>query len=261
MGDIVNSWNRVALRRLIACLGVASCMLVLSAHSASAQFYVRSPDVKKGVTAIEEHGALYSGPGEDERRRQSHEVELKHGLTDRWELIVEGTFRQDIGESFEARRLELGAQYEIVERRGDGWGVAFRTLYEFALQDDIPDEILFGPLAKYVRGKDSFTFNTFFVGQLGSEAEIDSLELKVNWRVKHEFNERFGLGVEGYSEIEDLVNAGSFNDQEHRLGPVAYWEFEGRGGKTEWEFAAGTLFGISDAVSDVTYKFDVEFKF
>ena len=79
--------------------------------------------------------------------------------------------------------------------------------------------------------------------------------------MKHEFNERFGLGVEGYSEIEDLANAGSFNDQEHRLGPVAYWEFEGRGGRTEWEFAAGTLFGISDAVSDVTYKFDIEFKF
>jgi hypothetical protein len=257
----VHWWSLLALRRPIACLGAASCLLVLSAHIAAAQFYVRSPDVKKGVTALEEHGAFYSGPGDDERRRQSHEVELKHGLTDRWELILEGTFRQDIGESFEARRLELGAQYEIVERRGDGWGVAFRTLYEFALQDDIPDEILFGPLAKYVRGKDSFTINTFFVGQVGSEAEIDSLELKVNWRLKHEFNDRFGLGVEGYSEIEDLVNAGSFKDQEHRLGPVAYWEFEGRGGRTEWEFAAGTLFGISDAVSDVTYKFDIEFKF
>lgn len=73
MGDIVHSWSLLQLRRLIACLGVASCLLVLSAHAASAQFYVRSPDVKKGVTAIEEHGALYSGPGEDERRRESHE--------------------------------------------------------------------------------------------------------------------------------------------------------------------------------------------
>ena len=170
-------WSLLALRRPIACLGAASCLLVLSAHIAAAQFYVRSPDVKKGVTALEEHGAFYSGPGDDERRRQSHEVELKHGLTDRWELILEGTFRQDIGESFEARRLELGAQCEIVERRGDGWGVAFRTLYEFALQDDIPDEILFGPLAKYVRGKDSFTINTFFVGQVGSEAEIGSAKI------------------------------------------------------------------------------------
>ena len=260
-GFAVVTRRRFALRRSIVSLCAASCLLALSAHSASAQFYVRSPDVEKGETALEEHGALYSGPGEEERLRQSHEVELKHGLTDRWELIVEGFFRQDIGESLKARQFELGAQYEFIERHGDGLGLAFRTIYEFALQEHSPDEILFGPLAKYVRGKDSFTVNTFFVGQVGSDVEIDSLELKVNWRLKHAFNERFGLGVEGYTEIEDLAHAGSFNEQAHRLGPVAYWEFEGGGGRTEWELAAGALFGISDAVSDVTYKLDAEFKF
>jgi len=240
---------------------LTAILLGFAIGPASAQFYVRSPDVKKGETAIEEHGALYSGPGEDERRRQSHEVEFKHGLTDRWELIVEGFFRQDIGEKFEARQFELGAQYEIIERRGDGLGFAFRTIYEFALQGGEPDEILFGPLAKYVIGRDSVTANAFFIGQLGDEAEIDSLELKVNWRLKHEFNEKFGLGIEGYSEIEDLSHAGSWDDQKHRLGPVAYLELEREGSKLEWEFAGGVLFGISDATSDITYKFDAELKF
>ena len=136
---------------------------------------------EKGELAIEEHGAVYSGPGEGERRRQSHEVELKYGFTNRWEGIVEGFFRQDIGESLTAREFEIGAQYEIVERGGDGLGLAFRGIYEFALQDHSPDEILFGPLAKYVIGRNSATINTFFVGQIGDEAEIDGLELKVNW--------------------------------------------------------------------------------
>lgn len=240
----------------LACLVFA--MLVSVAGPASAQFYVRSPDVEKGETAIEEHGAVYAGRGEEERRRQSHEVEAKYGFTDRWEGIVEGVFRQDIGESLKAHRFELGAQYELVERHGDGLGLAFRSLYEFALQDGDPDEILFGPLAKYVRGHDSLTVNAFFIGQVGSDVEIDSLELKVNWRLKHEFGETFALGVEGYSEIEDLVHAGSFDDQKHRVGPVAYLEFEG---KPEWEFAAGALFGVSDATSDVTFKFDAELKF
>ena len=69
------------------------------------------------------------------------------------------------------------------------------------------------------------------------------------------------MGVEGYSEIEDLVHAGSFDDQKHRLGPVAYFEFGGHEAKRKWEFAAGALFGISDATSDVTFKFDAEVKF
>jgi hypothetical protein len=51
--------------------------------------------------------------------------------------------------------------------------------------------------------------NTFFIGQLGDEAEIDRLELKVNWRMKHEFGETFALGVEGDSEIEDLAYVGT----------------------------------------------------
>jgi hypothetical protein len=216
-------WGRsfFAPWRTVIFVSIAVSPFCLVISPAAAQFYVRSPDVTKGELAIEEHGAAYSGPGEEERRRQSHEVELKYGFTDRWEGIVEGFFRQDIGENLEGRELEIGAQYEIIERKGDGLGLAFRGIYEFALQDHSPDEILFGPLAKYVIGRDSATINTFFVGQLGDEAEIDSLELKVNWRLKHELGKKFALGAEGYSEIEDLAHAGTFDDQKHRLGPVA----------------------------------------
>jgi hypothetical protein len=38
-------------------LGIA--LLMLASQPASAQFYVRSPDVKKGEIAIEEHGDLF----------------------------------------------------------------------------------------------------------------------------------------------------------------------------------------------------------
>ena len=242
----------------VACFGLAGLVLILGAQPVAAQFYVRSPDVEKGVLKLEEHGAVYSGRGEDERRRQSHELEAKYGFTDRWEGIVEATFRQDIGEDFEANRIELGAQYEIVERHGDGWGLAFRSLYEFALQSGDPGEILFGPIAKYVRGHDSATVNAFFIGQVGDHRDIDSLEFKFNWRLKHEFNDMWGLGVEGYSDIEDLSHTGTFDEQKHRVGPVAYLELKGM---PEWEFAAGALFGVSDATSDVTFKFDIEVGF
>jgi len=229
--------------------------------SAGAQFYVRSPEVDKGELEIEEHGALYSGPGEDERLRQTHEVEEKYGLTNRFEVIVEQVFEQPIGEDFIAEEIEVGGQYEIVERRGDGFGLAFRTLYEFALEGASPDEILFGPLAKWVKGPDSFTINAFFVGQVGKHREIDSLEFKLNWRLKRELNEKWGIGAEGYSEIEDLAHAGSFDEQEHRLGPVAYYEFPHAEGRPEWKAAGGVLFGLSNAVSDFTYKFDIEVEF
>ncbi len=248
-------------RRFLYALLAAGLAAIVLPISAGAQFYVRSPEVDKGELEIEEHGAVYSGPGEDERLRQSHELEEKYGLTDRFEVIVEQVFGQEIGEDFIAEEVELGGQYELVERHCDGLGLAFRTLYEFSLQGDSPDEILFGPLAKFVRGRESVTINAFLVGEVGENVEIDSLELKLNWRLKREMNEKWSLGVEGYSEIEDLVHAGSFDEQEHRLGPVAYYDFPHAEGKPEWKAAGGVLFGLSDAVSDFTYKFDLEVEF
>jgi hypothetical protein len=247
--------------RAAVCFGLVLMALSLAAVPASAQFYVRSPEVSKGELEIEEHGAFYSGRGEDERLTQTHELEGKYGFTERFEGILEGVFEQPRGEDFEAEEIELGGQYEIIQREGDGFGLAFRTLYEFALLSGEPDEILFGPLAKIVKGRDSATINTFFVGQVGDHVEIDSLELKVNWRLKREFGERWALGVEGFSEIEDLAHAGSFDDQSHRLGPVAYYEFPHAEGRPEWKAAGGVLIGASDAVSDVTYKFDIEVEF
>src|SRR5262245_57864006 len=253
--------NLFASGRYLITLTFCVFLIVSASAPASAQFYVRSPEVDKGEAEIEEHGAIYSGPGEDERLRQTHEIEGKYGITERFEVILEGELEQPIGENLEGKAIELGGQYEIIERRGDGLGFAFRTIYEFALPGDSPDEILFGPLAKFVRGGDSATINTFFVGQVGNHVEIDSLELKINWQLKHALSEKWALGVEGFSEIEDLAHAGSFDDQSHRLGPVAYYEFPHAEGRPEWKAAGGVLFGLSDAVSDLTYKFDLEVEF
>ena len=117
----------------VFCFSLALTALSFAASPAWAQFYVRSPEVDKGEAEIEEHGAFYSGPGEDERLTQTHELEGKYGITERFEVILEGVFEQPRGEDFEAEEIELGGQYEIIQREGDGFGLAFRTLYEFAL--------------------------------------------------------------------------------------------------------------------------------
>ena len=258
----------------LAVVTVLACAVLLTPAPALAQFYVRQPDVEKGETEVEEHGAVYAGPGDDESLRQSHEVEFKRGLTDRGQLIVEGFFEQPIGESLQFTDFEIGGQYELIKPEGDGFAFAFRTLYEAVRS--APDEILFGPLARYTAGRNSTTLNTFFVGQVGDHPEIDGLEFQYNWQLKHEVNHRVSLGVEAFGEIEDLAHVGSFNDQLHRAGPVIYLNFgeeaEGYGEKRENEgeqkseapelkMAAGVLFGLSDATSDLTFKLDAEVEF
>jgi len=262
-----------------AAIVVVGWMISLMPEQAWAQFYVRQPDVEKGEAELEEHGAVYSGHGEDEDLTQSHEVEFNYGMTDRAKLLVEGFFEQPSGDDLQATEFEIGSQYELIKPQGeDGFAFAFRALYE-GVRDE-PDEVLFGPLARFRKGRDSTTLNTFFIGQVGDDPTIDSLEFQYNWQLKHELSHRVALGVETFGEIEDLSNAGSFNDQLHRAGPVIYLNFgqeaeDAEIGKHEHEeteyvqraeapelkLAGGVLFGLSDATSDVTFKFDAELEF
>lgn len=151
-------------------------------------FNVRQPEVEKGETEIEEHGAFFSGPTTEEDLRQSHEIEATYGVTDRWQLIVEGLLEQPVHENLEGTEIEVGTQFEMIKRKGDGFDLAFRAEYEAELEHDEADEILFGPIMKYTLGRASTTFDAFFTGQVGSKADAASLGFQYNWQFKYELN-------------------------------------------------------------------------
>ena len=256
--------------RALVLLALVVPLLLALPSAAEAQFHVTQPDVVKGEATVGDHAAAYDGPGTDEKLDQAHEIEATYAFTERLELVGKGIFQQPIGGALEAKNYQIGPQYEIIERHGEGLGLAVRALYEFAAEDDQPDEIVFGPIARLVIGKNSGTLNTFFLEQVGEDADRDSVELKINWQLRREFTKHFGFGVEGYGDIKDLAHAGTFNDQLHRVGPVLYLDLRGldrkevlvrgdaeEGIKPSLRLAAGALFGLSEATSDVTFKLDL----
>jgi len=239
-------------------------------------FYVRQPEVEKGELEFEEHGAFFSGPSREEDLNQSHEIEATYGLTDRWQIMVEGLIEQPVHESLEGTEVEAGAQYEIIKSKGNGFDLAFRAEYEAELEHDEADEILFGPIVKYTWGRGSTTFDAFFTGQVGPKTDTEGLGFQYNWQFRYQLNPRFGIGTEAFGNIEDLSNAGSANNQPHRAGPVLYINFgevqssdaereetehEQKTEAPEFNVAAGVLFGLTDITSDVTFKVDAELEF
>jgi hypothetical protein len=74
-----------------------------------------------------------------------------------------------------------------------------------------------------------------------------------------------------FGGIDDLANAGSFNDQNHSIGPTLFWnpgseEEEAKGGDgdednnkappdMELSFNVGVQFGLTDVTSDGALKF------
>jgi hypothetical protein len=252
------AWMRILLAVAVAtCLGVPK--------PASAQFHVAQPEVVKGQGEIADHGALYAGPGTVEKLDQGHELELYYGLTDRLAFLTIGLLQQKIGENLEATTYEVGGQYQLVKPDGEGFALAIRSLYQLSLQDGSSDQLLLGPIAKLAGHNASVTLDSFFIHDLSS-SDVTALETK--WQVKHRLSDRMSFGVEGYGKIVDLSDPGSFEDQEHRVGPVIYlklgqWKAQefrdvaGVGEEKIWGVSVGTLFGLTEATSDIAFKFNL----
>ena len=120
-------------------------------QGAQAQFHVAQPEVVKGQGEIADHAAVYTGPGTVEKLDQGHELELYYGLTDRLAFLTIGLLQQKIGENLAAETYEIGGQYQLVKPDGEGFALAIRSLYQMALQDGSPNQVMLGPIAKLVR--------------------------------------------------------------------------------------------------------------
>ena len=292
--------QRLALLAAASVLATAGFAIGMS-KPALAEFEIQESQVEKGELEFEYRGAVHWGfpktekedAGDDEEGgaleeedegplRQSHDFEMQYGITERWLFSTTLTADQPLGENFNVSSVELGLQYEIIQREGNGIGLAFQTEYGFGTRGGDPDEFGFGPILELATGKLLITLNPVFTDQVGANETSDGLGLEYGWRAEYDFAKHWGLGVEMFGEIEDLADAGSFNDQNHSLGPTLFYnpggdddEAEGEGKKKggddddkateapamEFSLNVGVQFGLTDATSDTALKFQGSLSF
>ena len=226
---------------LIAMLAVF-CLLA-GTRPVWAEFEIQEAEVEKGEVEVEYRGAYHWGlpseeggggildteiggeaeeDGEEVPLRQSHDFEIQMGITERWMLSTTLLTVVPDGETWIAEAVEVEAQYEIIERKGNGLGLAFQFGYGVATQAETANEIEYGPIVELAAGKFLLTLNPFLSNQLGEFAETEAAGFEYGWRAKYDVGKHWGLGVEMFGEIEDLSNAGSFNEPgaQHRADPL-----------------------------------------
>jgi hypothetical protein len=262
---------------------------------ALAEFEIQESGVEKGEVELEYRGAVHDGFPKTEREdaeeegeggateeeeegeflRQSHDFEIEYGLTERF--LISGTLAADepLDADFALSSVELEAQYEFIEREGNGLGLAFQSGYSFATRGGEADEIEFGPIVELAAGKALLTLNPIFGAQVGHNRQTDGLGFEYGWRGEYDFARHWGVGVEMFGEIEDLSNAGSFDDQNHSIGPTLFYnpsdDDDDEGGangndnddedkvaeapEMEVSLNVGVQFGLTDTTSDTAVKF------
>jgi hypothetical protein len=296
-----NKGNRRRVARGLALPVAASALaagwlLVGAAKPAYAEFEIQESEVEKGEVELEYRGAVHwgfpkgeSGEAEEEEGsgaldeeeeaplKQSHDFEFQWGVTDRWLFSTTLSTDQPKGENFETNAVEIEVQRELIEREGNGWGLAFAVGYGIAARGGVADEIEFGPIIEYQTGKLLLTINPFFGGEVGENRETESLSFEYGWRAEYDFAKHWGVGVEMFGEVENLVDTDPFDDQEHSIGPTIFYnpgddDEEGEevgdagddeaekkegGGPAEMEFSlnVGVQFGLTEATSDTALKF------
>ena len=296
--NLLRAAQRLAL---IAALVVATAwsLAIVTAKTALAEFEIQESQVEKGEVEFEYRGAVHWGfPGreragaeegeeggaleeeeEGEFLRQSHDFEFQWSVTDRWMFSTALSADEPLDEDLDLSSVELELQYELVEREGNGMGLAFIGAYGFATRGGEADEIEFGPVMELASGKFLLTTNTFFTSQVGDHRETDGLGFEYGWRAQYGIAKKWGLGVEMFGEIEDLSHAGSFDDQQHSIGPTLFFggndddDDNGNGngddddrkvgGPPEMEvsFNVGVQFGLTDFTSDTALKFQGALEF
>jgi hypothetical protein len=292
--------QRLALSAAVSALATAG-LVVGTTKPALAEFEIQESQVEKGEKEFEYRGAVHwgfpkaekgeaaeeeegEGEGEEEEAgaveeedeegeflRQSHDFEFAYGITERWLFSTTLGTDEPLDGNYGLSSVEVELQYEIIQREGNGLGLAFTGGYGFATRGGEADEIEFGPIVELATGKLLLTINPFFSAQVGDNRETDGLGFEYGWRAEYDFAKHWGIGVEMFGEIEDLSNAGSFNDQAHSLGPTLFYnpggdDDEGEGGDyddkkaagpAEMEFSlnVGVQFGLTDVTSDSALKF------
>lgn len=289
--------QRLALSAAVSALATAGLILGTT-KPALAEFEIQETQVEKGEVELEYRGAVHwgfpkaeseeaeeaeEGEGEEEGAleeeeeegeflRQSHDFEFQWGITDRFMFSTTLGTDEPLDEDLDVSGVEIELQYELIQREGNGLGLAIIGAYGFATRSGEADEIEFAPFVELASGNFLLTLNPIFVAQVGDNRETDGLGFEYGWRAEYDFAKHWGIGAEMFGEIEDLSNAGSFNDQPHSLGPTLFYnpgeeeeEGEGENGddddkvaeapEMEFSLNVGVQFGLTDVTSDTALKF------
>ncbi len=264
-----------------------------------AEFQIQEADIEKGEVELEYRGAYHWGVPQvtDDNENandtvQSHELELQMGINDWFLIQVTSGFDQPLGDNLQASTVELEAEFAMIKREGDGVALSFQAGYEQAinnhkhLDDAQANAFGFGPIVELAKGSFLLTLNPLFTKQIGTYADQEGLGFEYGWRGQYDFAKHWGVGVEMFGEIEDLANAGSFNDQNHSIGPTLFYTLgggddEAKGGDDdnkakadddekgnasgppdmEFSMNVGLQFGLTDATSDTALKFQGSLSF
>jgi hypothetical protein len=263
----------------------ASLLMAVPTGAAFAEFEIQESTIDPGEIQLQYRGAWHSGlpsrsqvsdddilPDDEEAPlRQSHEFEIQMSLTSHWLLALTHAFDEPVDGEFRLSAIEFESQIELITLEGNGLGLAIQGGIEkpvFEAGDEEPPDFHFGPILEAAHDKFQLTLNPLFFKELGHLAEQAGWGFEYGWQAKYEITERLSLALEMFGEVDDMSNAGPFNEQQHSIGPAFYYTIEAEEGdgitvpkNRELTLSLGGQFGLTSQTSDFAVKVFIGYEY
>lgn len=246
----------------VTALGIAAIagMLAVSMpeQSEAAPFKVYSPRVVKGENEVEYRGFRDIDGRDSHDGKEKHLFAVGRGFTDFWFSELYWVSEKAPGESLEHAAYEWENLFQLTEP-GKYWAdFGLLTEYEATLHGN-PDELVLAPIIEKTVDRWVGTVNLFFEREVGS-GRASGTTLAYAARVKYLLDPRFSPAIEAFGEPGRINQSGSFNAQEHWVGPAIYGKF-GLGGTNKIAYSAAYLFGETSESSDNRAILRLEYEF
>ena len=246
-------FTKISTKKALAAFAVAA--LAISPTSAFATKKVYDPYVEKGEVEIEYRAGYDVDSNSDKDGAWKQKLAIGYGVTNFWFTEIYGEMEKggDSDANSEFSSVEWENKFQLTDQ-GEYWlDVGLLTEVEISTSggsDKAEAKLL---LAKDF-GKFTHLANLAVEREFGQDSSDDT-EFGLSWGSRYRYNQYFEPGFELYSNFGKLGDGKSFDEQDHKLGPVVY------GHIGSFKYDVGYLFGLSDDSADGTFKFLIEYEF
>lgn len=240
-------FNRFKTSAALLC-GVMLVSNQAAAHGVSTLY---SPYVHEGETVLEWKNGFSRHDGNNEFLSRAI---VGYGVTSYWQSEIGAQFQYEEGEGSDVNALIFDNKFQLAPKGDFFFDPGLKIEYARSLVGGHDELIASLLLAKQV-GRVSHLAN-FSVGREFRNGADNDLAYGLAYGAAYAIDDHFSLGGEWHSDFGTFNNnSDAFNEQSHRIGPVAYGEFAGI------HYETGLLVGVSDEAPDAELKFSVEYAF
>lgn len=163
----------------------------------------------------------------------------------RLRAVVQGA--DTLNSDFDFDLVQFEAQYQFLNREENGFDSAFRV--DLLLGDDRPNLVSLNWTSD-IPLSEKWTARALILAQLQfGDNRNSGIFLQTRSSLRYQVNSIYNLQVQSFNTYGSTSDFPAFRNQNHSVGPAVSAKL-GDG----WSMEASTLFGLTDATSDVDFR-------